>query len=888
MNVNALDIVNISLFSLGVVVLTVLVELVLTRVKLIKTIKKLYVDIVIGLLFLGYNILMISFAVQSHNPEVPMIFTTCLIPVVVTGLLFDWPALIVVGLGSFFYRAFYLFPSVDYLRWPSSISIAIIAIAVFLLKRFIFTDKNSSKLNWIYGFFVGFFAETVRMFFILIGNMRRVNTIYTYIVAYDIASILVTGVIVALCVLMVLLFNHVSIKAKIFHDDRLSAKVQKRIFIAVIISFIASFALTSEITRGKTRRDSMYSVVTEANDIAYVITIAEHEQDIQLVAKRRHVQIYGLSVVINADTNIVISILDDESLIQYLNKQMPDFASGKHLTDYNPIDPNDPKATTDNRERYVFFDNIAGVDCMFSWSQSAATFGNHQKYNILSLLPTQEINTNYGVSVRTSIYLQIIIFSILYLIIVHFVERKVLYNIKSINNSLEQIMDGNLDTQVNAKGSKEFITLSDNINLTVGALKNYSDEIGRRLAEETELAADIQKNSVITVFPNERNFDVYATMRTAKEVGGDFYDYVKINDDKVVFLIADVVGNGIVSAMYMIRAKTLIKSLLVEDEKTKDIDIVSVMDKVNKELNRGNTMSVGMSMWIGVLDTKANTLKYINANHEVPLVCLDDEIYKPLPCKKNVYLGLDPNYVYETETITFAPGSEIILYLDGIVNLKNTKGEKYGLDSLVKLCNETQYFTAKQLIQNVNDDLDRFAKDVPDLETDLTTFCLIYSGEVEKKPEHEITLKAIPNNTPIATKFVESIMQQYNCSQKSQAIMLIAVDELFSNIAYYAYKGKPGGGNGTIRIEIKGQEFKMQLIDSGTPFNPLAHLDPNYINSSAEERTNKGGLGIFMVRRSVDDMQYVYENGQNILTIIKTIPEMHEEEFKDSFSTTRD
>ncbi|MCQ2794583.1 MAG: ATP-binding protein, partial [Bacilli bacterium] len=134
----------------------------------------------------------------------------------------------------------------------------------------------------------------------------------------------------------------------------------------------------------------------------------------------------------------------------------------------------------------------------------------------------------------------------------------------------------------------------------------------------------------------------------------------------------------------------------------------------------------------------------------------------------------------------------------------------------------------------------------------------------------------------------ESIMQQYNCSQKSQAIMLIAVDELFSNIAYYAYKGKEGGGNGTIRIEIKDKVFKMQLIDNGIPFNPLAHLDPNYINSSAEERTNKGGLGIFMVRRSVDDMQYVYENGQNILTIIKTIPEMHEEEFKDSYSTTRD
>ena len=133
----------------------------------------------------------------------------------------------------------------------------------------------------------------------------------------------------------------------------------------------------------------------------------------------------------------------------------------------------------------------------------------------------------------------------------------------------------------------------------------------------------------------------------------------------------------------------------------------------------------------------------------------------------------------------------------------------------------------------------------------------------------ELTVDAAIENIPAVTAFVEEQLEQYNCPMKAQMQIDIAIDELFSNIAQYAYT--PKTGKATVRVEVTENPMAVVItfIDNGIPYDPLAKADPN-VSLPADER-QIGGLGIFMVKKSMDDISYEYKDGQNILTIKKHI-----------------
>lgn len=135
----------------------------------------------------------------------------------------------------------------------------------------------------------------------------------------------------------------------------------------------------------------------------------------------------------------------------------------------------------------------------------------------------------------------------------------------------------------------------------------------------------------------------------------------------------------------------------------------------------------------------------------------------------------------------------------------------------------------------------------------------------------ELTLDATIDNIPVVTDFVDENLEKVGCPMKAQMQINIAIDELFSNIAQYAYGKPPSGGKATVRVEVTGKPMAVIItfIDNGIPYDPLAKEDPD-ITLSAEDR-EIGGLGIFMVKKTMDEINYEYKNGQNILTIKKNI-----------------
>ena len=172
----------------------------------------------------------------------------------------------------------------------------------------------------------------------------------------------------------------------------------------------------------------------------------------------------------------------------------------------------------------------------------------------------------------------------------------------------------------------------------------------------------------------------------------------------------------------------------------------------------------------------------------------------------------------------------------------------------------------KELIEKIKADIKRFADDAPQFD-DITMLCLRYFGGVNFVKE--LTLEADVNNLEKVLAFVDEQLEVHDCSPKIQMQIDVAVEELFVNIAHYAYN--PETGPATVRVELQPEPLAVLItfIDKGVPYDPLAKEDPD-ITLSAEER-EIGGLGIYMVKKSMDDITYEYKDGKNILSIKKEL-----------------
>ena len=193
----------------------------------------------------------------------------------------------------------------------------------------------------------------------------------------------------------------------------------------------------------------------------------------------------------------------------------------------------------------------------------------------------------------------ILLFTVIYVLIAYLVNLIVVNNIQLINKSLYKITNGDLNEVVDVRSSSEFASLSDDINETVVALKGYIDAAEKRIEQELTLAKTIQDSSLPKSFnfPDRDELEIYATMKPAKEVGGDFYDFFHVDINRMAFVIADVSGKGIPAALFMMRSKTAIRTFAQEGGTPADI-----IEKTNEALCEGNDAEMFVTVWIGILD----------------------------------------------------------------------------------------------------------------------------------------------------------------------------------------------------------------------------------------------------------------------------------------------
>ena len=394
----------------------------------------------------------------------------------------------------------------------------------------------------------------------------------------------------------------------------------------------------------------------------------------------------------------------------------------------------------------------------------------------------------------------------------------------------------------------------------------------RSVAEnELHMATIIQEGMLPRIFPpfpDRNEFDIYASMNPAKEVGGDFYDFFLVDDDHIALVIADVSGKGVPAALYMMVTKSLIKSqTLVIGKKGSAAKILS---NINNQLCSNNELNMFVTVWLGILTVSTGEMVYASAGHEYPIIKLGDEPFKVLKGKNSPPIGCIEGINYRDENLKLGRGDYLFLYTDGVVEATNRDQELFGMDRLLESLNdpEKQGRKVMQIDFDVMYSIDQFVHGAPQFD-DITmlSFKFIGSDKAEAPKYEEITVKADVKALAEVNEFLGERLEAANCPMKPLMQIGIAVEEIFVNIAHYAYKDKEESGDATIRLLIENKTAEIVFIDSGVAFDPLAQKEPD-VTLPAEDR-EIGGLGIFMTVKTMDDVKYERKDEKNILTLKK-------------------
>lgn len=244
----------------------------------------------------------------------------------------------------------------------------------------------------------------------------------------------------------------------------------------------------------------------------------------------------------------------------------------------------------------------------------------------------------------------------------------------------------------------------------------------KELALATRIQADMLPN-IYPAFPDRKEFDVYATMQPAKEVGGDFYDFFLIDNDHLGLVMADVSGKGVPAALFMMISKILVQNFTMTGKSPKE-----VLESVNSQICKNNREEMFVTVWLGILDIKTGKLTASNAGHEHPAIKKPDGSFELLMDKHGFVIGGMDGMKYKEYEIQMEPGSKLFLYTDGVAEATDAQNTLFGTDRMLEALRSAENEGTTQILKAVDNAVSEFVKDAPQFD-DLTMMCLQYNGE---------------------------------------------------------------------------------------------------------------------------------------------------------------
>lgn len=435
---------------------------------------------------------------------------------------------------------------------------------------------------------------------------------------------------------------------------------------------------------------------------------------------------------------------------------------------------------------------------------------------------------------------------------------KVLKPAKIISNNMKSfVTDRNYKfKKLEIKGNDEFANMADSFNYMAEKIENYIKNINELTEEKhrREAEMNIAKNIQSGLLPDRsfknKSIKISATMIPARDVGGDFYDYFTLPDNKICTVIADVSGKGISAALFMSRAITIIRQYAQLGYSPSEI-----LFNTNNCLTLNNPEQIFITVFVGIYDINTRIFTYANAGHNTPY--LISNTLKKLDATSGITTGIFENEKYNEVSVTLNNGDTVFMYTDGVNEAVNTEREFFGINRLENTLKTFRNEKKEHCLELVLNEVRKFSQNsVQSDDITMLSFSICSNSET--------TINADTTNLNVIKKL---ITDDKNIPNKLKNKLFLIAEEIFVNICLYAYENNSGTVDFSIEVSDK---IVMKFCDSGKKFNPLKNLTDI---DSYDIDSQIGGLGRFIALSIADKADYEYKKNRNILTITKYFQE---------------
>jgi len=457
----------------------------------------------------------------------------------------------------------------------------------------------------------------------------------------------------------------------------------------------------------------------------------------------QHIMIAVLKSVNIIYGECYVLLLVDESVFDSLFDALQDGKSTWHVF------------TANQAEIYHAGQELCGdADMLISKSNSGEIFSDENGNSVCAFSMTMdspawtivrevsmEENTRLIRGVRRSVAVLAILIFLIALAIYELWQRKFMRQFNTLLKGITRMGQNDAEPITSKPSSiSEFRIMQEEINHTSLALNEQMRTIQKMTAEkerintEMNLAREIQAAalpSVFPAFPDRPEIDLYASMRPAKEVGGDFYDFFLTDEDHLALIIADVSGKGIPAALFMMTAKDLIKNHLMNG-----CDPAQALQRVNVQFSKENATMMFVTVWLAVVELSTGKGLACNAGHEKPALRRAGGEYELLVYTHNPLVGGLKKARYQNREFELHPGDSLFEYTDGVTEATNPAGEMFREKRLVETLNRYADAEPEELVRRVRDEVDRFADSAEQFD-DITMLCFRYCGAERQQTEED-------------------------------------------------------------------------------------------------------------------------------------------------------
>jgi len=386
-----------------------------------------------------------------------------------------------------------------------------------------------------------------------------------------------------------------------------------------------------------------------------------------------------------------------------------------------------------------------------------------------------------------------------------------------------------------------------------------------RLEEGLKLAHDIQMSMLpktFPPFPERRDLNIFAAITPAKKVGGDFYDFFFLDEDRLCFAIGDVSGKGVPAALFMAVVRTLFKAIASRLQNPSEI-----LSTLNREICRDNASQMFTTLFCGILDTRTGEISYSNGGHNPPYH-LSRTGVQQVPKTGGRLLGLLEETTYGLSRLVLGSGETIFLYTDGVTEALDPAGQFFSEQRVESILNQTKFASVREQIENLTSQITLFAAGAEQSD-DITALAIRYLAPAgSNNGELQFTLK---NSVAEIARLGERLGEFAAVHQLTPSVLHdlnLAVEEAVTNIISHGYSDHREHEI-LLRIRVESGAVIVELKDDARAFNPLTAPDTD-VTTPLDERT-AGGLGIHLMRKLMDEIEYQRLEDGNLLIMKKKL-----------------